>query len=101
MSYVELDIKDMKRMLSILSEYFGDKPMTDNDKTLRRKLEVMHKAELDWEEDPQINIFLFFINNMDSCPKCKKREGFTWVWSKSLTENNGYSVCNKCKAEFH
>ncbi len=52
MSYVELDIKDMKRMLSILSEYFGDKPMTDNDKTLRRKLEVMHKAELDWEEDP-------------------------------------------------
>ena len=51
MSYVELDITDLKRMLSILSEYFGEKQMSKADTTLRRKLEVMHKAEIEWQKD--------------------------------------------------
>ena len=51
MSYVEFDIKDLRRLLSIMSEHFGDKPMTEEDLKLRNKLEVMHQAEIDWNED--------------------------------------------------
>lgn len=38
-------------MLSILSEHFGNKPMSDDDISLKRKLEVMHKAETEWEDE--------------------------------------------------
>jgi len=51
MSYVELDLKDYTRMLSILSEFFGDKPMTEDDMNLRQKLEVMYNAEVDWAKE--------------------------------------------------
>jgi len=51
MSYVELNIGDLKRMLSILSDYFGDKKMTKDDITLKQKLEVMHTAEIEWTEE--------------------------------------------------
>lgn len=51
MSYVELNIKDMRRLLSILSDYFGDKKMTKEDVALRQKIEVMHVSELEWEEE--------------------------------------------------
>lgn len=51
MSYVDLTVKDLKRLLSIMSEHFGKKPMTDDDLKLRNKIEVMHEAELEWEED--------------------------------------------------
>ncbi len=51
MSYVGMDIDDLRRMLSVFSEHFGDKPMTEGDVTLRQKLEVMLKAETDWQKD--------------------------------------------------
>ena len=35
------------------------------------------------------------------CPSCKKKEGWTWVWSKSMDAGDGYSVCVACKKEFH
>jgi len=53
MSYVELNVKDFKRILSILSDYFGEKTMDDKDKLLRQKLEVMHKAETEWDEEAE------------------------------------------------
>ena len=58
MSYVEIGAKDLARMLSIMSDYFGKKEMSEDDVTLRRKLEVMHKSEMEWlkeqeEEDKQ------------------------------------------------
>ena len=49
MSYVELTIKDLKRMLSIMSEFFGEKEMSESDIHLKKKLEVIHKAEIEWE----------------------------------------------------
>jgi len=51
MSYVDLNIKDFKRLLSILSEYFGTKSMNDADKLLKQKLEVMYNSEVEWEDD--------------------------------------------------
>lgn len=51
MSYVEIGTKELARMLSIMSDYFGNKPMSEDDISLRNKLEVMHKAELEWEKD--------------------------------------------------
>jgi len=55
MSYVDMTAKDLARMLSIMSAYFGDKKMKEADIDLRKKLEVMHKSELEWmaevEED--------------------------------------------------
>jgi len=55
MSYVDMTAKDLARMLSIMSAYFGDKKMKEADNDLRKKLEVMHKSELEWmaevEED--------------------------------------------------
>lgn len=51
MSYVDFNIKDLKRMLSILSDYFGSKEMSDADRKLRNKLESMHEAELEYEND--------------------------------------------------
>ena len=58
MSYVEIGAKDLARMLSIMSDYFGEKEMSEDDVTLRRKLEVMYKSEIEWlkeqeEEDKQ------------------------------------------------
>jgi len=55
MSYVDFNIKDLKRMLSILSDYFGIKEMGKDDKDLRSKLEVMLKAEIEWDSD-EINL---------------------------------------------
>lgn len=51
MSYIDLDEKDVARMLSIMSEYFGNKDMTVADTRLRKKLEAMHQAEIDWNKD--------------------------------------------------
>ncbi len=51
MSYVDLNTRDLKRMLSILSEHFGNRPMSDDDISLKRKLEVMHRAELEWDDE--------------------------------------------------
>ena len=51
MSYVEFSTKDLKRLLSILSEHFGKKPMTNDDLKLRQKLEVMHESEIEWDKD--------------------------------------------------
>jgi len=58
MSYVEIGAKDLARMLSIMSDYFGKKEMSEGDVELRSKLEVMHKSEMEWlkeqeEEDKQ------------------------------------------------
>lgn len=53
MSYVEIGAKDLARMLSIMSDYFGDKEMSEDDVTLRRKLEVMHKSEIEWQKEQE------------------------------------------------
>ena len=39
MSYVDMTAKDLSRMLSIMSAYFGDKEMIQDDIDLRKKLE--------------------------------------------------------------
>ena len=51
MSYVEIGAKDLSRMLSIMSDYFGSKEMSEDDVTLRTKLEVMHKSEMEWQKE--------------------------------------------------
>lgn len=51
MSYVELGVKEYRRLLSIMSEYFGKKIMTKQDTQLRKKLEVMLESELELEEE--------------------------------------------------
>ena len=51
MSYVDMTAKDLARMLSIMSAYFGDKKMKEEDIDLRKKLEVMHKSELEWKAE--------------------------------------------------
>ena len=48
MSYVDMTAKDLARMLSIMSAYFGERDMSPADVDLRKKLEVMHKSELEW-----------------------------------------------------
>ena len=53
MSYVEIGAKDLARMLSIMSDYFGNKEMSEDDVTLRRKLEVMHKSEIEWIKEQE------------------------------------------------
>ena len=49
MSYVEIGAKELSRMLSIMSAYFGDKKMSEDDINLKKKLEVMYQAEKDWD----------------------------------------------------
>ena len=51
MSYVELNTNDLKRLLSIMSEHFGNKPMTKEDIKLRQKMEVMHQSETEWDKE--------------------------------------------------
>ena len=53
MSYVEIGAKDLSRMLSIMSDYFGNKKMSEDDVTLRKKLEVMHKSEIEWQKEQE------------------------------------------------
>lgn len=53
MSYVEIGAKDLARMLSIMSDYFGSKEMSEDDVTLRKKLEVMHKSEIEWQKEQE------------------------------------------------
>jgi len=53
MSYVDLNVKDLRRMLSIFAQLFVDKPLTEADEKLKKKLEVMLEAETDWEEDSE------------------------------------------------
>ena len=53
MSYVEIGAKDLARMLSIMSDYFGKKEMSEDDVTLRKKLEVMHKSEMEWQKEQE------------------------------------------------
>lgn len=45
MSYVDFGIKDLQRILSIMSEFFGQKKMSEEDVKLRNKLEVVLEAE--------------------------------------------------------
>lgn len=51
MTDVELGLKDFKRLLSILSDYFGDKKMNRDDTKLRNKIEVLHDAEIQFDLD--------------------------------------------------
>jgi len=53
MSYVEFTAKNLSRMLSIMSDYFGTKEMSEDDVELRKKLEVMHKAEIEWQKEQE------------------------------------------------
>lgn len=53
MSYVEFNAKNLARMLSIMSDYFGKKEMSEDDVELRKKLEVMHKSEIEWQKEQE------------------------------------------------
>jgi|TARA_R100001530_G_scaffold44042_1_gene33449 hypothetical protein len=53
MSYVELVARDLSRMLSIMSDYFGSKEMSEDDVSLRTKLEVMYKSEIEWQKEQE------------------------------------------------
>ena len=53
MSYVEFNAKNLSRMLSIMSDYFGSKEMSEDDVEWRKKLEVMHKAEIEWQKEQE------------------------------------------------
>lgn len=53
MSYVEFNAKNLARMLSIMSDYFGSKKMSEDDVDLRKKLEVMHKSEMEWQKEQE------------------------------------------------
>lgn len=53
MSYVEFNVKNLARMLSIMSDYFGKKEMSEDDVELRKKLEVMHKSEIEWQKEQE------------------------------------------------
>ena len=53
MSYVEFNAKNLSRMLSIMSDYLGSKEMSEDDVELRKKLEVMHKAEIEWQKEQE------------------------------------------------
>jgi len=37
-----------------------------------------------------------FPTPIQPCPKCKKREGWDWVWSHFGQDQNGHSVCKSC-----
>tara|TARA_R110002020_G_scaffold390124_2_gene600634 strand:+ start:624 stop:842 length:219 start_codon:yes stop_codon:yes gene_type:complete len=37
---------------------------------------------------------------IESCPKCKKKAGYTWTWGKNDGHSKGYSTCKGCKAKF-
>ena len=30
---------------------------------------------------------------IESCPKCKKKAGYTWTWGKNDGHSKGYSTC--------
>lgn len=49
MSYIELTTSDLRRILSILSSYFGQCGMDKFDKKLRNKLEIMLESEVEYE----------------------------------------------------
>jgi hypothetical protein len=51
MSYIELNSKDLRRLLSILSEYFGNFGMDKLDTKIRNKLEIMLESETEYEEN--------------------------------------------------
>lgn len=40
------------------------------------------------------------MTEIEPCPKCKKRLGYIWHWSSSLTSGDGYSECKSCEAIF-
>lgn len=36
---------------------------------------------------------------IESCPKCRKRDGWEWTWSKSF-DSTGVSTCKGCGEKF-
>jgi len=40
------------------------------------------------------------MSDIDPCPKCKKRDGWTWHWGKNDGMGTGYGECNSCGAKF-
>lgn len=36
-----------------MSDYFGSKEMSEDDVSLRKKLEVMHKSEIEWQKEQE------------------------------------------------
>ncbi len=41
------------------------------------------------------------MTDIQPCPKCKKKEGFDWVWSHFGKDTGGHSVCKACKKAFY
>jgi hypothetical protein len=38
--------------------------------------------------------------NIEPCPKCKKANGYEWIWGKNDGQSKGYSKCKSCGAKF-
>lgn len=51
MPEVEFNIKDYRRLLSIMSEYLGKKKLKPIDSRLKSKLEVMLEAEIELDKE--------------------------------------------------
>ena len=39
------------------------------------------------------------MTDIDTCPKCKKQQGFTWHWGNNDGKNAGYAECKSCGAK--
>jgi len=39
------------------------------------------------------------MTDIDPCPKCKKRKGFTWHWGQNDGKGVGYAECKGCGAK--
>ena len=40
------------------------------------------------------------MTEIDICPKCKKRDGYTWTWGKNDGNSTGYATCKGCGAKY-
>ena len=54
-----------------------------------------------WETQCNTKLTGEGMNDIEPCPKCKKKDGFHWTGSHFGKDTLGYSTCKSCKAEFH
>ena len=53
-----------------------------------------------WETQCNTSLTGEGMNDIEPCPKCKKKEGFDWHYAKDSSMTGGYGVCNACGAKF-
>ena len=39
------------------------------------------------------------MTDIDTCSKCKKKEGYKWHWGE-ISNSQGYAECKGCGAKF-